>query len=75
MYSAIDGLNVHILLSLSQVDDASSLHLQQQNRQLIQEAHPYPEGGCVFFRTKSDHDIEDIQQSLYFKSGDGTKGE
>ena len=71
LYPAEGGFTVQLILSQADVDKAHGLKLGKHVRQIIEQAHPFPEGRWVFVPVQSGKDLRDVQQLLALKCGAG----
>jgi hypothetical protein len=71
LYPAEGSFTVQLILSQAEVDKAHNLKLGKHTRQIIEQAHPYPEGRWVFIPVRSGQDLRDAQQLLALKCGAG----
>lgn len=68
MYPGTGGFTVQIVLSQTLAEEASGLKLGKNVRDVLESAHPFPEGRWLFIRVESKQDISDIQQLLRLKA-------
>jgi hypothetical protein len=71
LYPAEGSFTIQLILSQADVDRAHGLKLGKHVRQIIEQAHPYPEGRWVFIPVKSGKDLRDVHQLLALKCGVG----
>jgi len=64
LYPGKDGFSVQVNLSPEAIEKAQSMKLGQSAQQVIDRAHPYPEGRWLFIPIESEKDICDIKQLL-----------
>lgn len=69
LYPAEGSFTVQLILSQADVDTAHGLKLGKHVRQVIEQAHPFPEGRWVFVPVQSEKDLRDVQQLLALKCG------
>ena len=70
LYPANDGFGVQINLSAKAVETALSMPLGQRSHDIIDKAHPYPEGRWIFLRVETKADYDDIMQLLELRVKD-----
>lgn len=68
MYPGNGNFTVQIVLGPTHVEKAYSLKLGKNARNVLENAHQFPEGRWLFIRTRSRQDIADIQQLLLLKA-------
>jgi hypothetical protein len=71
LYPSQDGFIVQVILSEAAVQATRDLKLGRCVRQVIEGAHPYPEGRWLYVPIKSQKDMKDVQQLLAVKLGTG----
>ncbi len=69
LYPGQDSFTAQVVLTEEQVEQASCLGLGQKAKEIIESAHPYPEGRWIFIRVDSEPDLLDIQRLLRLKGG------
>jgi Protein of unknown function (DUF3788) len=69
LYPTEGGFTIQVILGAPDTEKALSLKLGKHVRQIIEQAHPYPEGRWLFIAVKSERDIKDVQQLLALKCG------
>jgi hypothetical protein len=74
LYPAEGSFTVQLILSQADVDQTRDLKLGKHVRQIIEQAHPFPEGRWVFVPVKSGQDLRDVQRLLALKCGAGRGG-
>lgn len=67
LYPGNDSLTAQIVLSAPEAEKAAALDLGDKVRQVLENAHPYPEGRWLFIRVESVKDIDDVKQLLATK--------
>ena len=67
LYPAEGSFTVQLILGQTHVDKAHGLKLGKHVRQIIEQAHPFPEGRWVFVPVQSGKDMRDVQQLLALK--------
>jgi len=68
MYPGEDAFTVQIVLAETGVEKAAKLKLGKNVRNVIENAHQFPEGRWLFIRIGSRQDISDVQQLLMLKA-------
>jgi hypothetical protein len=63
-YPGNEGFSVQVNLSPEAVEKTRNMNLSPGIRQVIDRAHPYPEGRWLFIPVQSGGDISDILQLL-----------
>jgi hypothetical protein len=69
LYPTGGGFTVQVILGADETKKALDLGLGKHVRQIIEEAHPYPEGRWLFIPVGSERDILDIRRLLALKGG------
>jgi len=69
LYPAEGSFTVQLILSQADVDKAYGLKLGKHVRQIIEQAHPFPEGRWLFIPVQSGKDLRDVRQLLALKCG------
>jgi len=67
MYPGEDSFTVQIVLGQTPAEKASSLKLGRNVRNVLENAHQFPEGCWLFIKVNSKQDISDVQQLLLLK--------
>lgn len=67
LYPGQNSFTVQVILGEADTQKARALRLGKHVRQIIDEAHAYPEGRWLFVPVKSAKDIKDVQQLLALK--------
>jgi hypothetical protein len=67
MYPGQGTFTVQIVLGGTPAKKASSLKLGRNVRNVLENAHEFPEGRWLFIRVGSKRDLEDVQQLLLLK--------
>ena len=67
MYPGEDSFTVQIVLGQTPAEKASSLKLGRNVRNVLENAHQFPEGRWLFIKVNSKQDISDVQQLLLLK--------
>jgi len=67
IYPANGGFTVQIILGETHTKKASSLKLGKKVRNVLENAHPFPEGRWLFIRIGSQKDVTDVQNLLLLK--------
>ena len=67
LYPAQDSFIVQVILSEATVQATRDLKLGKCVRQVIERAHPFPEGRWLYIPIKSKKDVKDVQQLLAIK--------
>jgi hypothetical protein len=73
LYPTEGSFTIQVILSAPDTEKALSLKLGKHVRQVIEQAHPYPEGRWLYITVKSAKDIKDVQQLLALKCGTTTE--
>jgi hypothetical protein len=69
LYPAQDSFIVQVILSEATAQATRDLKLGKRVRQVIERAHPFPEGRWLYIPIKSKKDVKDVQQLLALKFG------
>jgi len=67
MYPGEDSFTVQIVLGETPAKKASSLKLGKNVRNVLKNAHEFPEGRWLFIKVRSKRDLHDVQQLLLVK--------
>jgi hypothetical protein len=67
MYPGEGSFTVQIVLGEAPAKKASSLKLGKNVRNVLENAHEFPEGRWLFIRVGSKQDVRDVQQLLLLK--------
>jgi hypothetical protein len=67
MYPGEDSFTVQIVLGETPAKKASSLKLGKNVRNVVEDAHEFPEGRWLFIKVGSKRDFRDVQQLLFLK--------
>lgn len=67
LYPAPGSFTIQIILGEADAQKALTLRLGEHVRQVIADAHPYPEGRWVFVSVESEQDIQDMREVLALK--------
>jgi hypothetical protein len=68
LYPAQKHFVVQVILSPDAIEKAKLMKLSKKVHQVIEKAHPYPEGRWLFVPVESETDIRDIKQLLSLRS-------
>jgi len=63
-----NGFLAQIVLGETYIESALRLRLGKKVREMIETAHPYPDGRWLFIGVKTKTDVKDIQQLLSLKA-------
>lgn len=69
LYPDRDGFTVQVILPESAVRIAATLNLGKTARDVLENAHPFPEGRWLFVRVKSRKDLLDVRRLIALKAG------
>jgi hypothetical protein len=67
MYPGEGSFTVQIVLGETPAKKASSLKLGKNVRNVLENAHEFPEGRWLFIKVGSKRDVRDVQQLLFLK--------
>jgi hypothetical protein len=67
MYPGKGSFTVQIVLGATPAKKATSLKLGRNVRNVLENAHEFPEGRWLFIRVGSKRDLHDVQQLLLLK--------
>lgn len=73
MYPGEESFTVQVVLGQTPAEKASSLKLGKNVRNVLENAHQFPEGRWLFTRVKSKQDLKDIRQWLLLKESPKTR--
>jgi len=68
IYPGRERFTAQIVLGETEALKALALGVGKNVRKIIEEAHQFPEGRCLFIRVESKRDLNDVQQLVVFKS-------
>ena len=68
LYPAEKSFTIQVILSEANVKQTRDLRIGKHVRQIIEQAHAYPEGRWLFIPVKSERDVRDAQELLALKS-------
>jgi hypothetical protein len=69
LYPDKGAFTVQIVLAESAVQKAHTLKLGKNVKEVLENAHLYPEGRWLFIRVKSRKDLLDVRQLIALKAG------
>ena len=69
IYPANGRFTVQIIVGETHAKKASSLKLGKKVRNVLENAHPFPEGRWLFIRVASRKDVTDVEKLLPLKEG------
>ena len=71
LYPGVGGLTVQIILTEEQVERARALRLPRKVREIVEVAHPFPEGRWLFVPVRFARDAAAVKRlvSVKLKSG------
>jgi hypothetical protein len=69
LYPDRDGFTVQVVLPESDVQTAATWELGRNVKEVLENAHPFPEGRWLFVRVKSRKDLLDVRRLIALKSG------
>lgn len=71
LYPGVEALTVQIILTEEQVEQARALRLPRSVREIVEVAHPYPEGRWLFVPVRFARDAAAVKRlvGLKLKSG------
>jgi hypothetical protein len=73
MYPGEESFTVQFVLAQTPAEKASSLKLGKNVRNILENAHQFPEGRWHFIRVNSKQDLKDIQRLLLLKESPRTR--
>jgi Protein of unknown function (DUF3788) len=68
LYPDKDSFTAQIIIGQEQAEKALGLGLSKRVNNIIEDAHPYPEGRWLFVKVDSEQDLNDVKQLLMVKS-------